>query len=78
MVTLTADMAPAKPYYPKCRTAPKFGYYTGMWSFVGAMAAIGPMKGVIPTPDIAKIFHPTPDIKAKKCLTPTLKIYTFV
>ena len=23
------------------------------------------MKGVIPTPDIAKIFHPTPDIKAK-------------
>ncbi len=26
------------------------------------------MKGVIPTPDIAKIFHPTPDIKAKKML----------
>ncbi len=24
------------------------------------------MKGVIPTPDIAKIFHPTPDIQAKK------------
>ncbi len=28
------------------------------------------MKGVIPTPDIAKIFHPTPDINDKKCLTP--------
>ncbi len=25
---------------------------------------IGPMKGVIPTPDIANIFHPTPDIKS--------------
>ena len=25
------------------------------------------MKGVIPTPDIAKIFHPTPDIEGKKC-----------
>ncbi len=24
------------------------------------------MKGVIPTPDIAKNFQPTPDIKAKK------------
>ncbi len=34
----------------------------------------GPMKGVILTPDIAKIFHPTPDIKAKKCPTPTLVI----
>ncbi len=32
----------------------------------------GPMKGVIQTPDIAKIFHPTPDIRGKKC--PTLKI----
>ncbi len=32
------------------------------------------MKGVIPTPVIAKIFHPTPDIQAKKCPTPTLKI----
>ena len=30
------------------------------------------MKGVIPKPDIAKIFYPTPDIKAKKCPTPTL------
>ncbi len=29
------------------------------------------MKGVIPTPDIAKIFHPTPNIQAKKCPTPT-------
>ena len=27
------------------------------------------MKGVIPTPDIAKIFHPTPDIEGKKCQT---------
>ena len=36
---------------------------------------LGPMKGVIRTPDIAKIFHPTPDIKAKKCPTPTLKIH---
>ncbi len=41
--------------------------------------SLGPMKGVIPTPDIAKIFHPTPDIKAKKMpdtrhskFTPTL------
>ncbi len=33
------------------------------------------MKGVILTPDIAKIFHPTPDIQAKKCPTPTLKIH---
>ena len=36
------------------------------------------MKGVIPTPDIAKKFHPTPDIKAKNArhrhskFTPTL------
>ncbi len=36
---------------------------------------IGPMKGVILTPDIVKIFHPTPDIQAKKCPTPTLKIH---
>ncbi len=28
------------------------------------------MKGVIATPDIAKIFHPTPDIEGKKCPTP--------
>ena len=34
---------------------------------------LGAMKGVIPTLDIAKIFHPTPDIKAKKCPRPTLK-----
>ncbi len=33
------------------------------------------MKGVIPTPDIDKIFHPTPDIEAKKCPTLTLKIH---
>ena len=33
------------------------------------------MKGVIPTPDIAKMFHPTLDIKAKKCPTPTFKIH---
>ncbi len=31
------------------------------------------VKWVIPTPDIAKIFHPTSYIKAKKCPTPTLK-----
>ncbi len=36
---------------------------------------VGPMKEVILTPDIAKIFHPTPDIEAKKCLKPTLKIH---
>ena len=36
---------------------------------------LGPMKGVIPTPDIVKIFHLTPDIQAKKCPTPTLKIH---
>ncbi len=34
---------------------------------------IGPMKGVIPTPDIAKIFHPTPDIEGKKCPTPDIQ-----
>ena len=33
----------------------------------------GPMKGVIPTPYIAKIFHPTPDIEGKKCLTPDIQ-----
>ena len=33
------------------------------------------MKGVIPTLDNAKIFHPTPDIKAKKCPTPTFKFH---
>ncbi len=33
------------------------------------------MKGVIPTPDIAKIFHPTPDIEGKKDRHPTFKIY---
>ena len=33
------------------------------------------MKGVIPTPDIAKIFHPTPDIEAKKFPTLRLKIH---
>ena len=31
------------------------------------------MKGVILTPDIAKIFHPTPDIKGKKCPTPDIQ-----
>ncbi len=31
-----------------------------------AHTLVGPMKGVIPTPNIAKIFHPTPDIQAKK------------
>ncbi len=30
---------------------------------------IGPMKRVILTPDIGKIFHPTPDIEGKKCPT---------
>ncbi len=33
------------------------------------------MKGVIPTPDIAKIFHPTPDIEGKNARHPTFKIY---
>ncbi len=35
---------------------------------LGHMSQIGPMKGVIPTPDIAKIFDPTPDIKASSNL----------
>ena len=30
------------------------------------------MKGVILTPDIAKIFHPTADVKAKKANTQNL------
>ena len=30
---------------------------------------IGPLNGVILTPDIAKIFHPTPDIRGKICPT---------
>ena len=33
----------------------------------------GPMKVVIPTPDIAKIFHPT--LRAKNACHPTFKIY---
>ncbi len=32
---------------------------------MGIMGQIGPMR-VVPTPDIAKNFHPTPDIKGKK------------
>ncbi len=31
------------------------------------------MKGVILTPDVAKIFHPTPDIEGKKCQTPDIQ-----
>ncbi len=31
------------------------------------------MKGVIPTPDIAKCFHPIPDIDCKKCPTPDIQ-----
>ncbi len=33
------------------------------------------MKGVIPTPDVAKIFHPTPDIEGKKCPTPDTQLH---
>ncbi len=31
------------------------------------------LKGVIPTPDIAKIFHLTPDIEGEKCPTPDIQ-----
>ncbi len=34
---------------------------------------IGPMKGVILTPNIAKMFHTTLNIEGKKCLTPEIQ-----
>ena len=34
------------------------------------------MKGIILTPDIAKIFHPTPDNEGKKCLIPHIQNLT--
>ncbi len=40
------------------------------WGLKRPRTLLGPMKGVIPTHDIAKNLHQTPDIKGKKCLTP--------
>ncbi len=37
------------------------------------VVSIGPMKRVIPTPDFAKIFRPTPDIEGEKCPTPGIQ-----
>ncbi len=34
---------------------------------------LGPIKGVIPTPDIAKIFYMSPDIEGKKSSTPDIQ-----
>ena len=43
-------------------------------SFLVSLYGVRAHEGLIPTRDIGPFFHPTCDIKAKICLTPTLKI----
>ncbi len=49
--------------------------YLSFESILALSSIIGPMKGVIATPDIVKKFYSTPDIEGKNARHPTFKIH---